>query len=65
MTITIADNGQGIDFEKINMDSKNHFGLAIMQERAQIIGGSLNIIPNHPRGTLVELTIPVSSPSSH
>lgn len=63
MTITIADNGRGIDINNINV--KNHFGLAIMQERAQIIGGNLKILPNNPRGTLIELTIPVNNSSLH
>lgn len=59
MTIAIADNGRGIDFATLGIDNKNHFGLAIMQERAQIIGGCLKILPNHPRGTLLEITVPV------
>lgn len=61
MTITIADNGCGINVDTLNMDGKNHFGLAIMQERAQIIGGYLKILPNHPRGTLLEIGIPITT----
>ena len=64
MTITITDNGCGINVDTLKMNSKNHFGLAIMQERAQIIGGYLKILPNHPRGTLLEITIPLTKLAS-
>lgn len=58
LIITIADNGRGINGNILFKDDR-HFGLAIMRERAQIIGGSLKICPNHPRGTLVEITLPI------
>jgi len=60
LIIRISDNGKGIDFKVLNM-AKDHFGLSIMQERAQIIGGKLKILNAKPRGTLVELIIPMSN----
>lgn len=59
ITITISDNGKGIDFKNLHISEKSHFGLSIMQERAQIIGGCLKILPNHPHGTSLEITIPL------
>jgi len=63
MTISIADNGRGMKGDTLNVKSKNHFGLTIMQERVQIIGGCLKILPNQPRGTLLEITVPVINSS--
>jgi len=59
LIIKITDNGKGIDLTTLNMDTKEHFGLTIMKERAQIIGGDIKIIPGEARGTLVELTLPL------
>lgn len=59
--IRIADNGQGIDFNKIKIAGKGHYGLSIMGERAQIIGGNLKILPGETGGTLVELRLPLTN----
>ncbi|MFZ5943847.1 MAG: histidine kinase [Bacillota bacterium] len=60
VVIRISDNGRGIDLATLSKNKKDHFGLTIMQERAQIIGGNLKILPNEPRGTLIEITIPTT-----
>lgn len=57
INLKIMDNGQGINFVELKEKQTEHFGLTIMQERAQLIGGSLEIKPNDPRGTLVELKV--------
>lgn len=57
ITISITDNGRGINVDTSDL-GKYHFGLAIMHERARIIGGKTKIGPNNPQGTLVEITIP-------
>ncbi|MGI6224919.1 MAG: PAS domain-containing sensor histidine kinase [Peptococcales bacterium] len=58
--IRIFDNGKGINYKDLEK-GRDHFGLTIMQERAQIIGADLKIVPHEPRGTLVELAIPVDN----
>jgi len=61
LKIKITDNGKGIDLTTLNKGTNEHFGLTIMKERAQIIGGNLKVLPSEPRGTLVELTLPMKS----
>ena len=61
LIIRISDNGKGIDNSVLKMNSKDHFGLTIMHERAQIIGADLKVLPAMPRGTLVELKVPMGS----
>ena len=53
MSISITDNGQGIS----DIESKqHHYGLIIMNERAQTLNGELNISKQVNGGTSVELT---------
>jgi len=53
MSISITDNGQGIN----DIESKqHHYGLIIMNERAQTLNGELNISKQVNGGTSVELT---------
>ncbi len=54
-TLTVNDDGIGFDTEKSNGTSQ--FGLAGMQERAELLGGELNVISNPGYGTTIRLTI--------
>lgn len=58
LLIKIMDNGRGINFAALE-DQQSHFGLNIMKERAQLIGGSFKILANKPRGTLLEIQVPL------
>jgi signal transduction histidine kinase len=49
--LTVADDGKGFDVEKGSPEG--HFGLAMMRERAQISGGSLDIQSTPGEGTVV------------
>lgn len=51
--LSIEDDGVGID---PNFDGRLHHGLTIMQERAQSLGGSLEIGARTPCGTRVKLS---------
>lgn len=52
VVLTVADDGVGI-----NKTAKlNHYGMAIMQERAKQLNGELNVRPRLGGGTEVELT---------
>jgi signal transduction histidine kinase len=53
--LIIRDDGGGFDVEK--RDKENHFGLEGMRERAQLVGGELNIISKPGEGTTVKLVI--------
>jgi signal transduction histidine kinase len=54
-TLTVSDDGVGFNVEQI--DKTSHFGLAGMQERAQLVGGELNIMSKPGLGTTIKLTI--------
>ena len=55
VTHIIRDDGVGFDVEK--RGKANHFGLEGMRERAQLVGGELNIISKPEEGTTVKLVI--------
>ncbi len=56
LIIKLADNGQGFDLQ--NCKVKNHFGLTIMQERANEINGHLTVNSIPGTGTTVTLWLP-------
>lgn len=55
VTLTVSDDGVGFDVEESSKTS--HFGLTGMRERAQLVGGELNIISKSGYGTTIKLTI--------
>ncbi|MGA7670929.1 MAG: GAF domain-containing protein [Nitrolancea sp.] len=55
---TVLDDGTGFDPSAPGHSGLPRFGLAIMRERAESVGGSLSIDSNPGRGTLVTVTIP-------
>lgn len=54
----VEDDGRGFDPESISGASERRFGLRIMVERAEEIGGHLQIRSSPGRGTKVTLVIP-------
>jgi signal transduction histidine kinase len=56
--ITIADDGQGFDPERITRGSWPQFGLQAMRERAESVGGSLEIDSHPGQGTRVSARFP-------
>jgi signal transduction histidine kinase len=56
MLLRIVDDGRGFDPE--DPGSQVHWGLAIMNERAQLIGARLEIVSRPGRGTRIELVVP-------
>jgi len=57
LNITILDDGQG--FETSSFPSDGHFGLRIMQERAEEINGLLSITSNINEGTRLTIHLPL------
>jgi signal transduction histidine kinase len=53
--LVISDDGVGFDIDKI--DKTNHFGLTGMQDRAELIGGELNVTSKPGFGTIIHLTV--------
>jgi ligand-binding sensor domain-containing protein/signal transduction histidine kinase len=56
--VSASDNGRGMEHEPQEAERHGHWGITGMQERARSVGGHLRILPNAPRGTVVELSLP-------
>ncbi|MBI4319748.1 MAG: GAF domain-containing sensor histidine kinase [Chloroflexi bacterium] len=56
--VTVRDNGHGYDASRLSRGERPRFGLQTMRERAEAIGGRLEIKSQHRSGTEVRLTIP-------
>lgn len=61
LSIKIVDNGQGFKWSEISQKFKDgeSFGLFSMKERAQLVGGSVDISSNENKGTTVSVQIPI------
>ncbi len=59
--IEIADNGKGFDVAKItgNYESRGSLGMINMQERAEMLDGTLNIASAPGKGTKITIVFPV------
>jgi nitrate/nitrite-specific signal transduction histidine kinase len=55
----VADDGDG--FEPSDLKKRGHFGLAIMQDRANQIDGRLVIVSHPGEGTKITLRVPIFS----
>ena len=60
LTVTIRDNGRGFDTTTVKERS---FGLASMQERAALIGGTMTVVSAPSDGTTITVVVPVSAES--
>ena len=58
--LTVSDDGKGIDDEAMSQQPAGHFGLHGMRERAEIVGGRLEVWSKRDTGTEVELSIPAA-----
>jgi signal transduction histidine kinase len=55
----VEDDGRGFDPHEALRSRPGHMGLPAMQDRLQLIGGSLHIESDPSRGSVVEVSIPV------
>ena len=60
--ISIEDHGQGFLPNQVHSDTKQHIGLQIMRERAESIGGSLELDSQPGQGTRVSVQVPAVMP---
>lgn len=56
LVINISDNGKG--FETLEQYSRNKFGLSIMKERVELLGGDIKISSKENKGTSIWFEIP-------
>ena len=61
VTLDVRDDGVGLSAMP-SLGSAEHLGMFGMRERAQLLGGSFEVAPVSPRGTLVRVTIPTAEP---
>lgn len=60
LRVEIVDNGNGFRVDEIMRQTRSHLGLVGMQERAQGVGGTLQITSQVGEGTRVSLRAPVN-----
>jgi signal transduction histidine kinase/ligand-binding sensor domain-containing protein len=58
LRVRVSDDGKGIDEETIRCQPVGHFGLPGMRERAESVGGRLEVSSRLASGTEIELSIP-------
>jgi len=59
LTLSVSDNGIGFQATDTTLPEKGHFGLQGMRERANQIGGTLNVKSSTDGGTTVTLSAPL------
>jgi two-component system, NarL family, sensor histidine kinase DegS len=57
-TLVIADNGRGFDVIRLASGAGRNFGLQFMRERAELMGGQLQIESRQGEGTRILLRLP-------
>lgn len=57
--IEIEDNGKGFSTEEVKNKQDKHFGLVVIQERVDLLGGKINIDSEKGRGTRIHIEIPL------
>lgn len=62
--LEVTDDGQGFDTGSVKEQALplHHIGLLGMQERAELVGGSTNVISEPGRGTKIEIYVPCNPP---
>ncbi|MCL5960834.1 MAG: GAF domain-containing sensor histidine kinase, partial [Chloroflexi bacterium] len=56
--VTVEDDGRGFDLARAG-ERRQHFGLHTMRERAESVGGSLDINSHEGQGTRVTISLPL------
>jgi len=56
----VRDDGKGIDSAVLADQRRGHFGLPGMRERAELVGGRLDVWSEVGAGTEIDLTIPAA-----
>ena len=56
--LVIEDNGRGFDLMRLASGTSRNFGLQFMRERAELLGGQLQIESRQGEGTRILLRLP-------
>jgi signal transduction histidine kinase/ligand-binding sensor domain-containing protein len=60
LSLQVADNGRGFEQNEAFSEMGGHFGLLGMRERAERLGGELQLHSEPGQGTQVKVTVPLS-----
>lgn len=60
LVIDIEDNGIGFSLEEIESRKNMHFGISVMKERVDILGGNISIDSKIKIGTRVHIEVPLN-----
>ena len=58
--IAVTDNGKGFLVDEKSKQKEKHFGISIMQERASLLNGNIDIQSQIGSGTKVKIRIPLN-----
>ncbi len=60
LELSVADDGRGIDLDAASAaPRRGHIGLASSRERAEAVGGTLEVVPGPGGGTVARVRLPV------
>jgi signal transduction histidine kinase len=65
VVLSIEDDGAGFDASRLDARAGAHLGLAIMRERAESLGGTLDVTSAPGQGTRLEVRVPVCAAGSY
>lgn len=57
--ISISDNGIGFDTENIDSDIEKHFGISLIKDCIELLGGKLSIVSKIGEGSNITMEIPL------
>ncbi len=60
LRVEVEDDGCGFDMSEVTQQARTHLGLMGMQERAESVGGALDVWSRLGEGTRIVLNIPMS-----
>lgn len=63
--LVIEDNGRGFDLMRLASGTARNFGLQFMRERAELLGGQLQIESRQGEGTRILLRLPEQGRNAH
>jgi len=58
--VNIKDDGTGFDVVEASANMSNHYGLKIMQERIELLGGKISIMSEYGNGTDITISVPIN-----
>lgn len=58
--VIIEDNGRGFTEQEVESKKEKHFGLSVIRERIELLGGIMNLDSHSGMGTKIEIRVPLT-----